>query len=178
MWILSCLRKGCFEKGIQLHRSSAYHPTLPHPNLTIPIPRIYPFATSATDVKMLIPVFVQSLKSSILTSTTFQMGKSFLGVVSAAVKQSRRKANMVAQGVRKMPLRLTSGSLQTKNYFATKSKLFLMLWNSDLLGQGSLVLSCRAAVQGNVPVMCYPIVPTAWPVMGLDSLLAFIHPTP
>ena len=33
-----------------------------------------------------------------LSSTSFQMGKSFLGVVSAAVEQPRRKANMVAQG--------------------------------------------------------------------------------
>ena len=40
------------------------------------------------------------------------MGKSFWGVVSAAVEQSRRKANMVAQG--DGPLRLTPGSLQTK----------------------------------------------------------------
>ena len=44
------------------------------------------------------PVFVQSLKSSILSSTSFQMGKTFWGVVSAAVEQSRRKANVVAQG--------------------------------------------------------------------------------
>ena len=41
---------------------------------------------------------VQSLKSSILSSTSFQMGKAFWGVVSAAVEQSRLKANMVAQG--------------------------------------------------------------------------------
>ena len=36
--------------------------------------------------------------SSILSSTSFLMGKTFWGVVSAAVEQSRRKANMVAQG--------------------------------------------------------------------------------
>ena len=47
---------------------------------------------------MEIPVLVQSLKSSILSSTSFQMGKTFWGVVSAAVELSRRKANMVAQG--------------------------------------------------------------------------------
>ena len=41
---------------------------------------------------MEIPVLVQSLKSSILSSTSFQMGKSFWRVVSAAVEQSRRKA--------------------------------------------------------------------------------------
>ena len=52
---------------------------------------------SAADVKMEIPVLVPSLKSSILSSTTFQMGETFWGV-SAAVEQSRRKANMVAQG--------------------------------------------------------------------------------
>ena len=47
---------------------------------------------------MEMPVLVWSLKSSILSSTSFQMGKTFWGVVSAAVEQSRRKANMVAQG--------------------------------------------------------------------------------
>ena len=53
---------------------------------------------SAADVKMEIPVLIRSLKSSILSSTTFQMGNTFWGVVSAAVEQSRRQANMVAQG--------------------------------------------------------------------------------
>ena len=53
---------------------------------------------SGADVKMEIPVLVRSLKSSILSSTSFQRGKTFRGVVSAAVEQSRRKANMVAQG--------------------------------------------------------------------------------
>ena len=33
------------------------------------------------DVKMEIPVLVRSLKSSILSSTSFQMGKTFWGVV-------------------------------------------------------------------------------------------------
>ena len=37
-------------------------------------------------------------QSNILSSTSFQMGKTFWGVVSAAVEQSRRKANMAAQG--------------------------------------------------------------------------------
>ena len=46
---------------------------------------------------MEIPVLVRSLKSSILSSTSFRMGKTFWGVVGAAVKQSRREANMVAQ---------------------------------------------------------------------------------
>ena len=53
---------------------------------------------SAADVKMAIPVLVRSLKSSILSSTNFQMGKAFWGVGSAAVEQSRGKANMIAQG--------------------------------------------------------------------------------
>ena len=53
---------------------------------------------SAADVKMEIPVLVHSLKSSILSSASFQMGKTFWGVVNAAVEQSRSKANMVAQG--------------------------------------------------------------------------------
>ena len=52
---------------------------------------------SAADVKMEIPVLVRSLKSSILSSTSFQKGKTFWGMVSAAVEQSRRKAKMVAQ---------------------------------------------------------------------------------
>ena len=47
---------------------------------------------------MEIPVLVRSLKSSILSSTSFQMGKTFWWVVSAAVEKSRCKANMVAQG--------------------------------------------------------------------------------
>ena len=47
---------------------------------------------------MEIPVLVRSLKSSILSSTSFQPGKTFWWVVSAAVEQSRHKANMVAQG--------------------------------------------------------------------------------
>ena len=45
-----------------------------------------------------IPVLVRSLKSSILSSTSFQMGKTFWRVVSAALEQFRREANMVAQG--------------------------------------------------------------------------------
>ena len=56
------------------------------------------FIMSAADVKMDLPVLVRSLKSSILSSTSFQMGKTFCGVVSAAVEQSRHKANMIAQG--------------------------------------------------------------------------------
>ena len=64
---------------------------------------------------MEIPVLVRSLKSSILSSTSFQMDKTFWGVVSAAVEQSRRKVNMVAQGDGEIwPLRLSQGSLQTK----------------------------------------------------------------
>ena len=53
---------------------------------------------SAPDVKMEIPVPVQSLKSSIMSSTSFQVGKTFRGVVSAAVEQYSRKARMVVQG--------------------------------------------------------------------------------
>ena len=47
---------------------------------------------------MEIPVLVRTLKSSILSSTSFQMGKTFWGVGSAAVEQFRSKSNMVAQG--------------------------------------------------------------------------------
>ena len=61
---------------------------------------------------MELPVLVRSLKSSIASSTSFQTGKTFWGVLSAAVEQSRRKANMVTREIR--PLRLTPGSLQTQ----------------------------------------------------------------
>ena len=47
---------------------------------------------------MEIPVLVRSLKSSILSSINFHMSKTVWGVGSAAVEQSRRKVNMVAQG--------------------------------------------------------------------------------
>ena len=53
---------------------------------------------SAADVKMEIPVLVQSLKSSILSSTSFKIGLTLWGVGSAAVEQSSCTANMVAQG--------------------------------------------------------------------------------
>ena len=53
---------------------------------------------SAADVRMEIPVIVRSLKSRLLSSTSFQMGKTFCGVATTAVEQSRRKANMVARG--------------------------------------------------------------------------------
>ena len=53
---------------------------------------------STADVKMEKPVLVWSLKSSILSSTSFQVDKTFWGIASAAVEQSRRKANMVARG--------------------------------------------------------------------------------
>ena len=43
----------------------------------------------------------ERLMSSILSWTSFQMGKPFWGVVGAVVEQSRRKTNMVAQGERK-----------------------------------------------------------------------------
>ena len=53
---------------------------------------------TAADGKIKIPNIVRSLKSSILSTTSFQMGETFWGVASAAVEQSRRKANVVAQG--------------------------------------------------------------------------------
>ena len=42
-----------------------------------------------------------AMKSSILSSTSSQLDDTFWGVVSAAVEQSRCKANMVAQGEEK-----------------------------------------------------------------------------
>ena len=53
---------------------------------------------SNADVKMEIPVLIHSLKSSILSSTSYQMDKTIHKTRSAAVEKSRRKANMVAQG--------------------------------------------------------------------------------
>ena len=57
---------------------------------------------SAAVVKMEIPVLVRSLKSSITSLNSVQMGKTFWGVVSAAVEQSRREASLVAQEDRKL----------------------------------------------------------------------------
>ena len=67
-------------------------------SLSLKISSLDVFWWSAADVKMDIPVLVRSLKSSILSSTSFQMGKTFWGVASAAVEQSMRKANIIAQG--------------------------------------------------------------------------------
>ena len=67
------------------------------------------------DVKMEIPVLVRSLKSSILSSTSLQMDKTFWGMVSAAVEQSRRRTNMVARGNEKFgPLRWPQNHSKTK----------------------------------------------------------------
>ena len=52
--------------------------------------------SAAADVKMEIPVLQRSLKSSILSSSSFRI--SSWGVVSAAVGWLRRKANMVTKG--------------------------------------------------------------------------------
>ena len=57
----------------------------------------YDSTLSAAYVKIEIPVLIGSQKSSILSSTSFQMGKTFWGVVSTAVEQSKRNANMVSQ---------------------------------------------------------------------------------
>ena len=62
-------------------------------DLVLEIPTNTYVVLSAADVKMEIPVLVQSLKSSITSSTSLQMGKTFWGVVSASVEQSRRKVN-------------------------------------------------------------------------------------
>ena len=52
---------------------------------------------------------------SILSSTSFQMGKTFWWVVSAAVEQSRRNVNVVAPVDGKYGIhRQTPESLQTK----------------------------------------------------------------
>ena len=54
---------------------------------------------SVADVKMEIPVLVQSLKSSTMSSTSLQLDKTFRGVLSAAVQSNQGlKANMVDQG--------------------------------------------------------------------------------
>ena len=72
--------------------------------------------------KMEIPILVRSLKSSILSSTSFQMDKTFWGVVSAAVEQ----CNQICSGRREIrPLRLTPESFQNKN----KNKKIKLLSN-------------------------------------------------
>lgn len=53
---------------------------------------------SAADVKMVILLLVRSLKSSILSSTSFQLDDTFWEFVSAAAERSRWEANMVALG--------------------------------------------------------------------------------
>ena len=72
-------------------------------------------ALSAAEVNKEIPVLVRSPKSSILSSTSFQMNKAFWRGVSTAVEQSGREANMVAKGDGKFgPQRLTPESLPPK----------------------------------------------------------------
>ena len=52
----------------------------------------------AADVKMEIPVLIQSLNLSILSSTSFQVDETFKGVASAAVEQPRCEVNWLAKG--------------------------------------------------------------------------------
>ena len=54
--------------------------------------------SNVADFKIEITVLVETLKSSILSSTSFELDKTFRGVASAAVEQSRRRANIVARG--------------------------------------------------------------------------------
>ena len=67
--------------------------------------------SAATYVKVEIPVLLKSQKSRVLSSTSFQMDKTFRVEASAAVEQLRRKANMVVKGFWSQPMRLTSESL-------------------------------------------------------------------
>ena len=53
---------------------------------------------SAADVKKEIPVLVQSLMSTTLSSTSFQSDNTFWGGMSDALEQSRCKDNMIARG--------------------------------------------------------------------------------
>ena len=77
-----------------------------------------------------ISVLVRSLKSSILSSTSLQMDKTFWGVVSAAVEQSRRKASMVARGDGEFgwPQYLSKPN-QTKTIMLIRIPLMLMKLN-------------------------------------------------
>ena len=82
---------------------------------------------------MEIPVLVRSLKSSILSSISSQLGDTFKGVMSAAIEQSRRKANMVAQGDdnseslqnQKINKNNKLKSLFAPSYFPPKSQQFV-----------------------------------------------------
>ena len=56
---------------------------------------------STDDVSMEKPVLMQPLMSSIFSSTSFLLNKTFWGVVRSVVEQSRPYANIVAQGDKK-----------------------------------------------------------------------------
>ena len=72
------------------HRGIQQHSTTPGKVLSIwelvklkvRVFNVRMWAVLVADVKMEIPVLVRSLKSRILSSTSFQMGKTFWGVVS------------------------------------------------------------------------------------------------
>ena len=53
---------------------------------------------SVVDTKMEIPVPIRPLKSRILSSTIFQLDKTFREMVCAAIEQLRHNAKIVAQG--------------------------------------------------------------------------------
>ena len=87
---------------------------------------------SAADVKMEIPALIQLLKSSIVSLTSFLMGKTFWWVVSAAVEQSRRKPNIVAQGDRKFyPWGWPQDPSKPKNNFIDWS--YMISWQTRSL---------------------------------------------
>ena len=89
---------------------------------------------------MEMPVLVRILKSSILSSTSFQKGKTFWGVVSAAVDQSRRKANMVIQRDGKFwAQRLTPESLPTKKNMFGDKRCVCVVSGLDFLLKGVFV---------------------------------------
>ena len=101
------IRRSTFQKymkfvylqSLRIISCETIHRVLSHLECNKKIKRPWCSPMSAADVKMKIPVLVWSLKSSILSSTSLlQVDKTLWGVVSAVVKQSRCKANIIARG--------------------------------------------------------------------------------
>ena len=111
---------------------------------------------SAADVKMEIPVLVQSLKSSILSSTSFQMDKTVCGVVSAAVEQHG------CSGRREIwPLRLAQDPSKPK-------KKSVQLFTSDLCLRVEGVVMPFNAFLAIWAASCF------WVTITLNKILFFI----
>ena len=116
---------------------------------------------------MEIPVLVQSLKSSsIFSSTSFQRDKTFWGVVSAAVEQSRRKANMVPQGDRKFGPSGPNPKKPQKNLSGIEYKIIIkfnlkigksQIYESFILRNRTIPISLKVAVILSPSFSSFPV---------------------